>query len=114
PDFWPLMLSYKSHTSNPKSQIGNRKQPLGSSSSQPSTTPKEPFVVSHYQLGLNLGHGIHCHAYQNQQRGPTEVELITHPGRNPAQPGRTADERVQPRTYQGKSRAIESAQTQLA
>ena len=85
----------------------------GSSSSQTSSTAEESFVVSHHQLGFNLGHRIHGHADQNQQRRAAKVKLITHTGRNPGQAGRTADERVQPGANQRQARHLESAQHEL-
>src|SRR6185437_5055978 len=36
---------------------------------------REPFVIPHHELRLELLHGIHGHAHNNQQRRAAEIEI---------------------------------------
>src|SRR3984885_4162191 len=44
-------------------------------STHPAASWGEAIVMAHDQLGLNLVHGIHSHAHDDQERGTAEVEV---------------------------------------
>src|SRR5215468_5301980 len=46
---------------------------------------RETVVVAHDELGLDLGHGVHRHAHDDQQRRAAEVEVEVQALRHPAQ-----------------------------
>ena len=74
-------------------EIGNRKC-LRSSAAQPSAPAEETLVISHDELGLDLGNCVHGHSDQDQQRGAAEVKLIAHARWYPGKTRSAADECV--------------------
>ena len=43
---------------------------------------QESLVVPHDQLGFDLLYCIHCHGHDNQQGGPSKLEIDSETGRN--------------------------------
>src|SRR5688572_27508262 len=43
----------------------------------------EPVVMAHHELRLHLGHGVHGHADDDEQRRPAEVEVQAQAFRHP-------------------------------
>src|SRR5215213_9345388 len=85
----------------------------GAPATQSSTTAEEAFVVAHHELGLDLGHGIHCYADEDQQRRAAKIELITHSGRDPGEARSRTDESVQRRADKRQPPHFEPAQHEL-
>src|SRR5207245_6007916 len=97
------------------SGIGNWQSEMPSSPApaQSSAAAEKTLIIAHHELGLDLRHGIHRHAYQNQQRSAAEVKLVAHSRGNPREAGSGADKRIEPGANQGQAGHFESDQHEL-
>src|SRR5438552_16235228 len=73
----------------------------------PLARPAEALVVAHDELRLHLGHGVHGHAHDDEQRGPAEVEVEAEALRHPLQVV-VREEGVQARPDDGNGGHLES------